>query len=149
MSASYCLRSYAASYSKSTFPWKLLICCSPRPDEFKNPKTEPLSSIFAWVSHFSWNRGSRTKKSKFFFCLKMAGNGQKQRALTFFDVFWVICCFLVFWKFLIFHDDLHSRVMNEVIYLRNQFWSSLLLAELYNNQFQSRNKTFFSMNSQL
>ena len=89
------------------------------------------------------------KKSKFFFCLKMAGNGQKQRALTFFDVFWVICCFLVFWKFLIFHDDLHSRVMNEVIYLRNQFWSSLLLAELYNNQFQSRNKTFFSMNSQL
>ena len=90
-----------------------------------------------------------SKKSKIFFCLKMAGNGQKQRALTFFDVFWVICCFLVFWKFLIFHDDLHSRVMNEVIYLRNQFWSSLLLAELYNNQFQSRNKTFFSMNSQL
>ena len=105
-----------------------MICCSPRPDEFKNPKTEPLSSIFAWVSHFSWNRGSRTKKSKkIFFCLRMAGNGQKQCVLTFFGDFWVYLLLLSSLKIFDFSwwPTFNSHELG--FYLRNRFRSDIII----------------------
>ena len=126
----YCLvhqlRRYVGSYPKSTFPWQLLIWCSPWPDELFKKEFGRLSSTFAWVSHFYWNWVLRPKKiEKIFFVLKwpeMARNITNNVLmvylwgfLRFSDDFWG---FLRFSKFLIFRDYHRFEVKYQDFYSR-------------------------------
>ena len=113
------LRRYVGSYPKSTFPWQLLIYCSPWPDELFKKKFGRLSSTFAWVSHFYWNWVLRPKKiEKIFFVLKwpeMARNITNNVLMVYLCDFWG---FLRFSKFLIFRDYHRFEVKYQDFYSR-------------------------------